>query len=106
LWHLADIGVGIEHVPSGGKADIPDQLADVCFCGQNTAQHKKGRRPKPSLSAFATIFASLVSPIDVSKFGLGDAKTLGDLAQKLHLAWMQHLVGLGDVEQAFQRVLE
>ena len=88
---------------SGAKRTLTNRCLPISIYGY-TAQ--KARRPKPSLSAFGTIFASLVSRLDVSKFGLGDAKTLGDRAQKLHLAWMQRLVGLGDVEQAFQNVLE
>jgi len=39
-----------------------------------------------------------VARLNVAEFGLADAEALGDLGQKLHLARMQHLVSLGDVE--------
>jgi hypothetical protein len=29
LWHLTDVDADAQHVCFGGKADIPDRLADV-----------------------------------------------------------------------------
>src|SRR6185312_16306900 len=49
---------------------------------------------------------SRVARFDVAELGLSDAKSLGNLSQKLHFVWMEHPVRLGDVEQAFQHVLE
>jgi hypothetical protein len=34
-----------------------------------------------------------VARFDVAELDLGDAKTLGDLSQKLFFVWMQYLVG-------------
>src|SRR3954469_11760787 len=53
-----------------------------------------------------TLRWSRVARLDVAELGVSDAKSLGNLSKKLQFVWMEHPVGLGDVEQAFQHVLE
>ena len=43
---------------------------------------------------------------DRAEFDVGKAEALGDLAEELFFLGVQRLVGLGDVEQTFEHVLE
>src|SRR5680860_1764561 len=47
-----------------------------------------------------------VARLDVAELGVGEAETLGDLGKELLLSRMKLVVGLGDMEQTVEHVLE